>query len=158
MEIVKTLLDSADVVALQELMLCKRDIHLLNDINKDFDNIATVKDREMEGINEGRPSQGVAIFWRKKISHCVKQVIINDSLIGIVISGKSSRVLLINVYMPCDLQTLNALDNYRHMVALLEVVIAEQNINNVIVMGDFNADSRKGRFWNELSHFRQSLF
>ena len=64
-EIVKSLFNDSDIVMLQELMLEKRDLEVLNDFNKDFKHIAFVKDREMEGICEGRPSRGVAIFLEK---------------------------------------------------------------------------------------------
>ena len=156
-ETVRSLLSSADIVVLQELMLCMDDLPLLNDIDVNFDNTAMVEDRDLEGISEGRPSRGVAIFWRKKLSHCVKPVLISDSVIGVILSGEVGEVLLINTYMPCDLQTLDALDKYRQMLATLETVIREQNINNVIVIGDFNADPRKGRFWKELPDFVGSL-
>ena len=43
-------------------MLCKSDLHLLNELNVDFENVAFVKDREVEGIVEGRPSHEIAIF------------------------------------------------------------------------------------------------
>ena len=64
-DIVKSLLSNYDIVVLQELMLEKRDIDILNDFNNDFRHIAFVRDRESEGITEGRPSRGVAIFLAK---------------------------------------------------------------------------------------------
>ena len=67
-EIVKNLLNKADVVFLQELMLSKSDLPILYDFHEDFDHAAYVKDRESQGINEGRPSRDVAIFL-EKISH-----------------------------------------------------------------------------------------
>ena len=59
--------------------------------------------------------------------------------------------------MPCDLQTLDALDNYRTMLAKLEAILIEYNISNVIITGDLAADPKKGRFWRELKHFMNSL-
>ena len=61
-DIVKSLFIDSDIVMLQELMLEKRDLCILNDFSKDFKHIAFVKDREMDGICEGRPSRGVAFF------------------------------------------------------------------------------------------------
>ena len=61
-EIVKDLLNKTDILFLQEIMLCKSDLGLLNDFNEDFECVGFVKDRESEGINEGRPSKGVAIY------------------------------------------------------------------------------------------------
>ena len=65
-EIVKSLFIDADILMLQELMLDKRDLPLLNDFNEDFNHVAYVKDRESEGICEGRPARGVAIFLAQK--------------------------------------------------------------------------------------------
>ena len=156
-ENVKKLLEKCDVLFLQELMLSKSDLPLLNDFNKRFRNIAYVRDREAEGINEGRPSKGVAIFWRDNFSTNLSPILINDSCIGLVLTYGSNKILMLNVYMPCDKQTFAALDEYRSMLANLEGIIQEQNINEVILVGDFNADPNKGRFWNELVAFKETL-
>ena len=156
-EIVKSLFHDSDIVLLQELMLEKRDLDILNDFNKDFRHIAFVKDRETEGICEGRPSRGVAIFWRVTLSPCISPVYVDDSIIGIVLNGENFRVLMINVYMPCNMQTIDAFDNYKQSLALLETVIREQNVNQVILIGDFNADPSKGKFWSSLREFCLSM-
>ena len=62
-----------------------------------------------------------------------------------------------NVYLPCDLQNSDALDKYRNALASLEAIVREQNINDVVIVGDMNADPFKGRFWKELSFFCKSL-
>ena len=100
---------------------------------------------------EGRPSRGVAIFWRRHLSSIISPVLVNDFIIGIVLKVKDFSILLLNVYLPCDLQTLDALENYRQSLAMLDVVIREQNANQVLIMGDFNADPSKGRFWGLLN-------
>ena len=156
-EVVKSILKIADVVLLQELMLSKSDLSILNTFDRDFDNVAFVQDRESEGINEGRPARGVAIFWRRQLSACITPLTFNDRIIGIVLCEGVRRVLLLNVYMPCDLQTIDALHSYREELAKLEILIKEQNVSNIIIAGDFNADPFKGRFWKELSNIRQSL-
>ena len=91
-ENVKNLLDENDVF-LQEIMLSKSDLPLLFHYNNDFDHIAYVKDRESEGINEGRPSRGVAIFWRKCLSSITSPLLIDDSIIGIVLTDKNIIII-----------------------------------------------------------------
>ena len=103
-ENVKSLLEDSDVLLLQELMLEKRDLDVLNDLHIDFKYIAEVRDREMEGICEGRPSRGVAIYWRDAFSSSISPVYVSDSLIGIVLNSGSSKLLILNVYLPCDYQ------------------------------------------------------
>ena len=156
-ETVKSLLENYDLVFLQELMLSKSDLVVLNDFNKNFQNIAFVNDREAEGINEGRPSRGVAIFYRNELSTCILPLLIDDRSIGVVLSHGSRKILMLNVYMPCDLQTRDALDSYKSMLAKLDVIVREQNIGEVIFAGDFNADPNKGRFWSELISFKENL-
>ena len=156
-ENVRNILNNVDILFLQELQLCKSDLPILNDLNNDFEVSAFVHDREAEGIIEGRPSRGVAILWRRGLSAFISPLIIDDAMIAINISNKQKSILLLNVYMPCDLQTSDSLENYRCMLGKLEVVIREQNVTDLIVAGDFNADPRKGRFWSELSDFMQSF-
>ena len=158
MEIVKSLLDCSDVVMLQELMLNKDDLPLLNDIHKDFVNIAFVRERDLNGITEGRPRNGVAMFWRRSLSLFMEPVYVNDCVIGVTVCANNLSILILNVYMPCDYQTYDALDKFRSKLAVLEVVIKEKNVNNVILAGDFNADPFKGRFWKELNNFIKSFF
>ena len=86
-EIVKTLLLDCDILFLQEIILEKRDLDILNDFNEDFRHIAFVKDRESNGICEGRPSGGVALFWRANLSKFISPVYHDDTVIGIVLKS-----------------------------------------------------------------------
>ena len=156
-ENVRNIMSKCDIVLLQELMLCKSDLHILNELNDNFENIAYVQDRESLGIIEGRPTRGVAILWRKSLSPYITPIIVDDTVIGIILSDVTSQVLLLNVYMPCDMQTLHALDSYRNMLAKLEVIINEHNIGKIVLTGDLNADPGKGRFWGELKTFMDSF-
>ena len=156
-ENVRKVMNNCDIVFLQELLLCKSDLPILEELNDDFENVAFVQDREADGIMEGRPTRGVAILWRKSLSSYVTPLLVDDNVIGIILSNVTSKVLLLNLYMPCDMQTLDALDNYRSMLAKLGVLLREQNLSNIILTGDFNADPRKGRFWGELGVFMNSF-
>ena len=156
-EIVKAILKNSDILFLQELMLSKSDLPLLHDFDDDFRNVAFVRDRESEGINEGRPTRGVAIFYRKELASFITPVLVDDSVIGIVLEYNNHKFLFMNVYLPCDLQNSDALDKYRNALASLQAIVREQNINDVVIVGDMNADPFKGRFWKELSFFCKSL-
>ena len=130
---------------------------MLYDLHNDFSYIAYVKDRDAENILGGRPSRGVAIFWRKNISWNVSPVFVNDSVIGVDFVKNNKKYLLLNVYLPWYLQTVDSLDNYRSALAQLEIIIKEQNTNSAILVGDFNANPNKGRFWSELDSFCKTL-
>ena len=156
-EIVKSLLLNVDILFLQELMLEKRDLGILHDFNVDFKHVAYVNDRESEGICEGRPSKGVAIFWRSHLSPFISPILVNDSIIGILVKTVDFKLLLLNVYLPCDKQTSMAIEDFKCALADIEVVIKESSVNQVILAGDFNADPSKGRFWKFILEFAKSL-
>ena len=156
-ENVRNIMSDCDVVCLQELLLCKSDLPILDELNDDFEKIAYVEDRESAGIIEGRPTRGVAILWRKSLSQYVTPLLVDDSAIGIILSNVTSKILLLNVYMPCDKQTLDVLDSYRTMLAELDAIVKEQNLSKIVLTGDFNADPKKGRFWGELNVFMNSF-
>ena len=134
-ENVRSLLEVSDIVLLQELMLEKRDLDVLYDLHNDFKYVAEVRDREMEGICEGRPSRGVAVYWRDTFSSSISPVYVSDSLIGIVLNSGSSKLLILNVYLPCDTQNVFAVNEYKQSLANVEIVIREQNVNEVLLWG-----------------------
>ena len=145
-EIVKNVLNANDIVCLQELLLSKSDLPVLNDFNENFNTIAFVEDRETQGINEGRPSRGVAIFWRKSFTSNVTPILIDDRMIGLCLNSDAINVLLLNVYLPCDKQNLEAIHEYRSNLAKLKCIIDEQNKDHAMLIDDFNADPFKVRF------------
>ena len=67
------------------------------------------------------------------------------------------KISLLNVYCPCDKQTADALHEYRCMLGKLKAIIYQQNFTFLLIIGDFNVDPTKGRFWNEMNEFVQSL-
>lgn len=130
-ETVRTLALEYDIILLQELMLLKEDIPFMNTIDNSFDCVACVEDRSNEGIIEGRPSKGVSIMWKKYLSSMVESVFCNDRIVGIKLNSKDKHYFIINVYLPCDKQNDDSLDEYRQSLAMLENFIADQNINNI---------------------------
>ena len=149
-ESVKELLNKNDIIFLQELMLLQNDLSILNKLNNDFKCIAAVKDKQIDDIVTGRPSKGVAIFFKKYLSDYIKTVEINECLNGIILNTTIGKVLALNVYLPYDNNDNESMDNYRGYLATICSVIEEYNITNIAIAGDFNADPVKGRFWKEL--------
>ena len=153
-DIVKQLLSSHDVVLLQELMLPEEDIAFIDMIDSNFYSVSHVKDKKSDGIIVGRPSRGVAILWRKCLSFKAEVMNISDRMIGVSFSGGSIDFLILNVYMPYDARDIDSLDEYRNCLGILEGVVEEAVMDNVVIVGDFNADNVKlSRFWKELNNF-----
>ena len=150
LEAVKELLNQKDIVFLQELMLNQCDLGILKNLNKNFSCIATVKDNYIDGIMTGRPSKGVAIFFKNYLLPYIMTVEIDERLNGIIIESNIGKILALNVYLPYDNNDSDSLDNYRLNLATISSIIDEYNISNLLLSGDFNADPNKGRFWREL--------
>ena len=64
-------------------------------------------------------------------------------------------LLFLNLYMPYDNKTADSVVNYSFILAELQVVLDSINTNNLLCLGDFNADPNKGRFWPLLIDFTQ---
>ena len=156
-ETLKSLLEKCDILCLQEIMLEKKDTDISNDFNPNFKHIVSVRDRETEGICEGRPSSGIAIFWRATLSPFISPVIVDDSIIGVVLQTKNFKILIMNVYLPYDKRDTISFDKYSQSLIILENVIRKEDVNQVVILGDFNADPNKGRFWKLFKDFEKSL-
>ena len=154
------MLRSNDIVALQEIMLLEEDTYLLSDIDPDFD-FATVPSKlnGRDGMS-GRPVGGLAILWRRSLSIDFIPVIFSDHFLVIKLVHDNYEYVIFNVYLPCDTHTDTVMTDFNTILAEIECVLNELNINNCILLGDFNADPHKGRFWPIFKRFtdRLSLF
>ena len=149
-ETVKSLLAYNDIVVLQELMLCECDVDYLSLLSPNHDWCCGVKDKVIDGITTGRPSKGVAIMWKKCYSSYIKPLSIDNTINAIIIESTIGNILLINVYMPYENNTDDSLDKFRCSLSIVESIMLEHDICNVLLIGDFNADPKKGKFWLEL--------
>lgn len=153
MDTVRDLAQQYDIICLQELLIFKENLFLLNEIDSNFDHVSFVCDNSEDEIVEGRPKNGVAILWRNDISDIVKLVKHDDRVIGITLDDGYLNVLLLNIYMPCDKQNMSSLNEYQNYLQSINNIINEFNTNNIIIVGDCNADPKKGRFWRYFNEY-----
>jgi endonuclease/exonuclease/phosphatase family metal-dependent hydrolase len=152
-EIVKCLMLSHDIVLLQETLLTDTDLNFCADLNNDFDYAATPSSQNLFAEYQGRPSGGLVILWRKKISFFVYPILISKRImcLNLVIADKTYH--LINVYMPCDYRNQESLLCYQNILAELAEFIDSDAMGELIIVGDFNCDPFKGRFYRYLLDF-----
>ncbi len=115
-----------------------------------------MEDKSNEGIVEGRPSKGVAILWKNSLSNNIDSVYCNERIIGVIMRFRDVQIFIVNVYLPCDKQDEDSLDEFRNTIATLDNFLAEHNCNNVLIAGDFNASPNKGRFWTDIFNLLKS--
>lgn len=142
-----------DIIVLQELMLLNDDVHLLDNFNSDFNCFYCVDDKSQQALLTGRPTNGVAILWRKYFDQNIEPIYDSDRVIGAVLSTETGRILLLNVYMPCDNRKLDSLISYQEHLVKIKILIDQYNAAGIVILGDFNSDPFKGRFFNYLNAF-----
>ena len=149
---IKSLLTNCDVLCLQETFLCSDKFHVLENLSLDFCVIQTQAIRKLDQFN-GRASGGLAIFVRKNESYKIYTEFISERCMGVKITCGSISYLLLNVYLNCDYGTTESLVEFRNNLAIISNHINTVNYDDLILIGDFNSDPYKGRFFKELLRF-----
>ena len=150
-DIIRELMSSYDIILLQEILLTVDNINYCDNIDANFDNI--VIPSKIDDGDAGRPRGGLAIFYKKSLSHFIKPITFSDHFLGLTIKNRGYEYFIINSYLPCDTRSLNALTDFQIALAELNYIINRENMNNVVIAGDLNADPFKGRFYNYLKQF-----
>jgi len=113
-----------DVVFLQETWLYNDELHLLSSIHPDFESYGVSAINVEKGIVSGRPYGGLAILWRKSITHLVNICDYKDPrLLGIVLTCPGDKLHLINAYLPY--QNVANHDMYIEYLGKLAAIISE---------------------------------
>ena len=138
--------EGSKILVLSEHWLCPYDLHMLNDINQDYDAIGKADSRLTAERDGGRGCGEIGLLWHKSIAATPISGINSDRICGIRImmdDGDSSLLTVIEVYLPClDL----GVDCYREHLTELERVVSEsRQLVPVTVLGDFNAHLEAGR-------------
>ena len=98
-------------------------------------------------LNVRRPFGGVAILWSKKLTCEITPILFESRRVRISIGG--IKVLLFNVYMPCDNQNgeIN-LNTFNDVLDCISNICILQDVNQIIVCGDLNTDLRRIASWH----------
>ena len=127
-------LDTCDILCLQEIMITKQECDILNTLHDDFYGVAFSPVDATLGVISGRPFGGVGIMWRKSVDIAVTVIDLQcDWLCGVKISSNDKIFILLNVYLPyqCDLNR----DKFNDYLAKLYVHIAEMSSTCVTNLG-----------------------
>ena len=130
--------ESNDIILHQETMLCSHNPDMIRTIHSDFYAGGRSSINSHDFILTGRPHGGLAVLWRKTLGY-IKTKKYSDRIYGIELTG-SEKLLILNVYLPCENNSFESLDNFRQVLGNISAVIQDSSTNEVIVMGDFNPD------------------
>ena len=137
--------ESPDFLCLQETWLMDGNQHVLDKVNEDYISFAKSGVDNVNRIYTGRAHGGVAILFRKRLCNTVNVVSFESRRVcGITVKMFSRIYLLINVYLPVDLQNNHAIDvEYDQALNEIEGVLGASVYDDVLLCGDFNTDFRR---------------
>ena len=128
---------------------------LLHSIDKDF--IVLIKSNvtsdNLSGLDEGRPRGGLDVFFRISSNIICGLVYSTDSFVITRVACTNRSFILCNIYLPCDDKSSETLIEYRRVLGELQSSLDVLDDTSIILMGDYNADPNKGRFWPEIREF-----
>lgn len=148
---VRSLCQTADIVALQETWLLPHDLGYLGTIDQDFSYTGKSAVDTSAGILCGRPYGGVAILWRKSVFQSVSIVhCASVRVTGIQIILEDRRLLVFSVYMPTD--ATDNISEFTNCLSEISAVIESCCVDSVFILGDFNAHP-SAPFGKQLENF-----
>jgi len=101
----------------------------------------------------GRPYGGTAILYRKSLANSCSPINSNNPRItGVNISSSDGKILLLNVYMPCNYGDDESLQDYLECLCQLQALIIESDAVHTMIGGDFNSGPTS-RFFPFLNSF-----
>ena len=139
------LLNSMDIVALQETWLMPHEITLPDSLSGNFHAFSTSSVNVGNGLLRGRPYGGLTFMWHKRLSKVARIVTYDDErLLGLLCSFNESSVLFLNVYLPTECSS-----NYDEFMCYLGKIISivnDTDVDSVCILGDFNASPSSSHY------------
>ena len=118
----------------------------------EFD-VEIVPSKKASEFDDGRPIGGLRISYRKNMGFVFSEVILNENFIVANIIMGSSSFYIINVYMPCDNRSHEALTKYQNILGEIQSFLNDCDSNKICILGDFNADPNRDVFGMKLKIF-----
>lgn len=100
--VVDKLLETYDVLCVQETFLPKQDLERLNSLHKDFYGAGESTTDLSTEIVRGRISGGVAVLWHKKFDQLVNVVRLDVDWARFEFSWGGQKFIILNIYTPYD--------------------------------------------------------
>jgi len=146
-EYMKSLMNECDIIFIQEHWLFQDEICILE---QKVGNVSVfgVSPMDSKSLLVGRPHGGCAIMYGKSMTTPVIQIETDNPRIcaGILKVSNSCSILLICIYMPCDINNQSYDDLYVSILDDIRVLCIKCNdINFVMIGGDFNTDFSRHR-------------
>ena len=149
-DMIRKLLGSNDILCVQETLLVHELSGYLSGIDPEFDVCFTpaIAHGHMFG---GRPSGGLAIFWRGDLGGRIEPMNFQPDIMGLKIIVNDHILLILNIYLPYERNDSDSREHYSERISCIASILDTENFDDVIILGDYNADRQRGGNWNLLS-------
>ena len=158
----KNIFDRSDIVCIQEHRLYENELYKLNDVHMNFNVIGKAsKDLSSEHQSSKPGHCGIAMFWRKNISHSVKNVECDsDRILAIEITRlyNDKSLFVIGVYLPHRACKISSFENEVTMLA--DLVARVKHRGEIVIIGDMNChfgDECGSRCWGKSTRNANTL-
>ena len=150
---IKEMLQDADILLLQEILLYEEDCNMLEQLHQDFD-VVFVPSTTPDFFGEGRPIGGLALFYRTSLNIDISNIVKNNNFLAAICKIQDFSFAIFNIYMPVDDRSVDSLVSYQNVLGEIQFVLDNLQENNVLLAGDFNASFiSNSRFWPSLDNF-----
>ena len=144
--IIKDFCNDHDLVFLQETWLTPDNLNLLDSVHTDFCS-HSVSAVDLGQPLIGRPYGGLSILWRRGLGmKCHIKLYDDPRLMGLILENNTQKLFILNIYLPYF--SNENYDEYLAYVGTISSIIENHDHNDIIVIGDFNADINSV-FYNE---------
>ena len=147
-----------DIFCIQEHFLLRANVFKIQNEFNDFNSVILPATKDNNIMSKGRPSGGLAIFWKNSLNKYVKPINIPNSTRTQAIT-LNNNLIIINSYFPCDTQDENF--NEFELIKCLEeisgIITAHPN-HEILIAGDLNTDfGRDSPFVSLVRDFMMNL-
>ena len=141
------ILNSLDILAVQEHWLSKQSLFFLKSVHSDFNTRGITSIDYGDGLS-GSPHGGICFLWRRSLDPFIEPLIYVDEkrLLGLKITSSNDTILLLSVYLPY--QTDDNADEYLDILGKIQAISDSFESTNIFIIGDFNADIKNPSFYD----------
>ena len=140
----KKILGKLDICGISEHWLHHYDLSLLSKVHSEFYAYSTCSKPEEDGLRctprSLRGNGGVSILWHKTLQPYVQKLtdVSTERVVGIRLVTADRPICFLSVYLPTR---TGCTDDFKECMDYLDAVLGRLAFDNdVVIMGDFNAD------------------
>ena len=141
------LMERCDFLLLQEALIIDYNSNKLYLIAEGNIGMSYIPVKLFTNLTGGRPSDGLAIFWKSVNSLTWKTIQNIGCIMGLTLEAIYFIHVILNIYMNCFRRTLESLYEYQSCISCFSNFISEETFGQIMIIRDMNCDPDTERFF-----------